>query len=245
MPVAYKKIPFITVSGSSKKEIESIGLGKAGINIVNPGIDLECLTPGKKSEKPMILYLGRLKAYKSIDILIRAFEVICKNDPDVSLVIAGSGEEEKKLKKLVKALDLDGERVKFAGKVSEKEKVDLLQKAWVLVNPSFMEGWGIVAIEAGACGTPVVASDVPGLRDSVKNFETGYLACYGDIKSFSDCVCKIMQDDKLRRRMGIKARLWAENFEWAKSSKLFFTIISNLEAGRKENEFAFYKNRIL
>jgi cellulose synthase/poly-beta-1,6-N-acetylglucosamine synthase-like glycosyltransferase/glycosyltransferase involved in cell wall biosynthesis/O-antigen/teichoic acid export membrane protein len=245
MPAVYKKVPFITISESSKKEIESLGLGKAGINIVNPGIELKCLMPGKKSERPVILYLGRLKAYKSVDILIRAFEVISRKDSNVSLVIAGSGEEEGKLKRLVKKLRLDGKTVRFAGKVSEREKISLLQKAWVLVNPSFMEGWGIVAIEAGACGTPVVASDVPGLRDSVKNFETGYLACYGDIGSFADCIHKIIQDNKLRRRMGIRGRLWAENFDWAKSSKLFFAIISSLQIRRIKDELAFYKNRVL
>lgn len=245
MPAVYKNIPFITVSESSRKGIESLGLGRAGVEVVNPGIDLGRLIPGKKSENPVILYLGRLKAYKSIDILIRAFQMISKKYPDVSLVIAGSGEEEDNLKKLVKTLHLDQRKIRFAGKVSEKEKISLLQKSWALVNPSFMEGWGIVAIEAGACGTPVVASDVPGLRDSVKNFETGYLACYGDTKSFADCISKIICDKKLRNRLGIEARKWAENFDWAKSSKIFFTIISNLDIKRKKNEFAFYKTRIL
>ena len=245
MPAVYRNIPFITVSESSKNGIESLGLGRAGVDVVNPGIDLKQLMPGKKSEKPTILYLGRLKAYKSIDILMRAFQIISKKNLDVSLIIAGSGEEEESLKKLAKELDLDERRVRFAGKVPEREKISLLQKAWVLVNPSFMEGWGIVSIEAGACGTPVVASDVPGLRDSVKNFETGYLACYGDSKSFADCIGKIVCDKKIRNRLGIEARKWAENFDWSRSSKIFFTIISNLDVKRKKNEFAFYKTRVL
>lgn len=245
MPLVYDKVPFVTVSESSRREIETLGLGKAGVYVVNPGIELKFLTPGKKSEKPTILYLGRLKAYKSIDILIRAFQLISRKDPDAELVIAGSGEEDRHLKKLVKSLNLNESRVRFTGKISEREKIALLKKSWVLVNPSFMEGWGIVAIEASACGTPVVASDVPGLRDSVRNFETGYLACYGDVKSFSDCIEKIIGDKKLRRRMGIRSRLWAENFEWEKSSASFLTVIMNLQSQRIKKEFAFYKNRIL
>lgn len=241
MPRVYEGISFITVSESSRMEIKAIGLGKAGICVVNPGVDIKRLIPGKKSEKPVILYLGRLKAYKSIDILIRAFRVVISEEKDATLIIAGSGEEDESLKRLAASFGLSENNVKFTGKISEKEKISLLRKAWVLVNPSFMEGWGIVTIEAAACATPVVASDVPGLRDSVKNFETGYLACYGDVKSFSDCIIKIIKDKKLRRRMGIRARLWAENFDWEKSSRLLYAVISRVQDQKIEEKLAFSK----
>ncbi len=244
MPLVYAKIPFITVSESSKKEIEALGLGKAGVSVVNPGIDLKNLIPGKKSEQPLVLYLGRLKAYKSIEVLIRAFHFIAKYREDAVLVIAGGGEEEAKLKKLAADLFLDGKRVKFTGRISDAEKISLLQKAWVLVNPSFMEGWGIAVIEANACGTPVIASNVSGLCDSVKNGETGYLADYGDIKDFARCLYRIIFNEKVRRKMNLSARLWAENFDWKKSSDFFLGIIESRQVQSVEAEMALSKNNL-
>lgn len=230
MPLVYGNTVFITVSSSSREKISELGLGRAGIYVINPGVNLEKLRIGDKNEKPLALYLGRLKAYKSIEVLIKAFKLVLKESPEASLVIAGDGEEGENLKNLADKLGINKNKIRFAGKVSEKEKVSLLQKAWVLANPSMMEGWGIAAIEANACGTPVVASNVSGLCDSVRNSVTGYLAEYGDEKEFAKYIVKIIQDKNLRDNMGIEARVWAENFDWQNSSDKFMSII-------KRNDF--------
>ncbi len=226
MLMVYRKVPFITVSSSSRDGIKSVKLGKAGIDVVCPGVDIECMNVGKKSENPMVLYLGRLKAYKSIDVLIGAFKTILQKEPKAVLVIAGSGEEDHNLINLVKKMDFNKEQVVFAGKISDKEKIKLLQKAWVLVNPSMMEGWSIVIIEANACGTPVIASDVSGLRDSVKDSVTGYLVRYGDVDLFAERLLRIIRNKELREKLSANARIWAENFDWNKSGDKFFSIIN-------------------
>jgi glycosyltransferase involved in cell wall biosynthesis len=77
--------------------VQDLGLGLAGIEVVYPGVDLTMLHPGLQSENPTVLYLGRLKAYKSVDVLIRAFEKIVTHVPNARLVIAGGGEDEKRL----------------------------------------------------------------------------------------------------------------------------------------------------
>jgi glycosyltransferase involved in cell wall biosynthesis len=154
---------------------------------------------------------------------------VLEKQPDAQLIIAGTGDAEKYLKDLAQGLGLTDQQVIFKGRVSEKEKINLLQKAWVLVNPSMMEGWGIVVIEANACGTPVIASDVPGLRDSVRNFKSGYLVPYGDIDGFAREILNIFQDNELRENMSKEARVWAENFPWEKSSQTFFSFISEYE----------------
>ncbi len=227
MPLVYRKVKFITVSESSKQEMQEIGLGKSGIDIVHPGVHLSRLDAGQKTAHPTILYLGRLKAYKSVDVLIRAFQMVIKERPEAKLIIAGSGEEEKHLKHLARELRLNDEQVVFPGKVTEEEKITLLQSAWVVVNPSFMEGWGIVVIEANACGTPVIASDIPGLRDSVKNADTGYLVEYGDTKAFAESILMIIRDTKLRETMALAGRTWASNFDWQASSVKFLSVINN------------------
>ena len=146
--------------------------------------------------------------------------------PDARLIIAGSGEEDASLKNLTKRLGLE-QYVEFKGRVSDEDKVALLQRALVLVNPSFMEGWGITTIEANACGTPVIASDVPGLRDSVRDGETGYLVPRGDVDAFSDKIIKIISDKKLREKMGREGVNWAQNFDWNKRANVMSIVSQN------------------
>ena len=122
------------------------------------------------------------------------------------------------------------DKIKFVGKVSEEEKIRLYQKAWVFVNPSFMEGWGITTIEANACGTPVVASNVPGLRDSVNNPHSGFLVPYGNINIFSERIIKLLKDDSLRAKMSIEAIYWAKQFEWKSSAEASLKLIEKAEA---------------
>ncbi len=224
MPWAYKNVKFVAISQSTKTEMENLGIKGKGIEIVYSGINLATHLPGKKTKNPTILYVGRLKAYKSIDILIKAFKKVEATNKKAKLIIAGKGDEEKPLKELVKKLGLE-DKVEFKGKVSESEKVKLYQGAWVFVNPSMMEGWGITTIEANACGTPVVASDVPGLRESVNNPHTGYLVNYGDIQDMSKSITSIITNDILRKTMDEKSQDWAKGFSWTSSAKKFVSLL--------------------
>lgn len=226
MPWAYEKIKFITVSESSKAEMEKWGVGKAGIWVVHPGVDLDLLEPGEKYQHPVVLYLGRLKAYKAIDVLIRAFWYVAAQVNQAKLIIAGEGEERGALQKLTDELGLAG-RVIFTGKVSEDEKLELLQKAWVFCNPSMIEGWGITSIEANACGVPVVASNVPGLRESVQNPHTGFLVEYGNAEKFAEKIHTILADPKLREFMSHESLDWAKNFSWQKSAQKSLEVLNS------------------
>jgi glycosyltransferase involved in cell wall biosynthesis/cellulose synthase/poly-beta-1,6-N-acetylglucosamine synthase-like glycosyltransferase/O-antigen/teichoic acid export membrane protein len=228
MPFFYKEVKFITVSESSRREMESFGLGKKGIIVMHPGVDFSTFSDilVERTPHPTVLYLGRLKGYKSVNVLIRAFRIVVTERPEARLIIAGSGEEESYLKRLVKELRLTPDQVHFTGQVDDEQKIQLLQSSWMLVNPSFMEGWGIVAIEASACGTPVIASDVPGLRDSVRNEQTGYLVPYGDVSAFAEKILLIIRDRELRDGMSINAKEWAVNFDWLKTSKGFLAYMT-------------------
>lgn len=231
MPLVYRNVPFITVSQSSKSEMIDLGIGKKGISIVHPGVDLDYFVPGEKSESPTVLYLGRLKAYKSVDILIRAFKRVLRTAPEATLIIAGDGDEKEHLKKLAyENLGMSGQSVKFLGFVPESKKKELLQSSWMLVQPSSMEGWGIVAIEASACNTPVIASDVPGLRDSVLNPHSGFLVRYGDEQAFAERITQLILDENLRREMGFGGREWSARFDWDEASKHMYDILVNESA---------------
>jgi len=227
MPWVYRRVKFITISDSSFRNMERLGLGKAGVEIIHPGVDLSYLRPGKKEAHPLVLYLGRLKAYKSVDVLIRAFKDVVAAMPTAELVIAGSGEEEASLEKLACDLGL-GSRVSFRGKVTEQEKLSLLQRAWILVNPSLVEGWGITTIEANACGTPVVAANVPGLCDSVVNPHTGFLVKHGDVTGFSQRILLLLSDRGLRENMGSQAVEWARNFDWDETAQRSMEVLEKM-----------------
>ncbi len=225
MPRAYKYSHYVAVSESTKKEMEEMGMtSPKGIEIVYNGVDLDNLKPAKKAEKPLIVFLGRLQAYKSIDVLIRSFKRVIKEHPDAELVIAGGGEAEKSLRSLVKKLDLE-ESVSFAGRVSEQEKRTLLQKAWLMVNPSMKEGWGITTIEANACATPVIGSDVPGLRDSIVHGETGELVPYGKPDLLAERIEKYLADEPRRIATESKAHAWSQRFKWDNSAHKLYRLI--------------------
>jgi glycosyltransferase involved in cell wall biosynthesis len=163
------------------------------------------------------LYLGRLKAYKSIHIFIKAAQEVLKRIPHTEFIIAGDGEEKSNLMRLTKKIGIETS-INFVGKVTEEEKIRLYQRAWLFVHPSMMEGWSLGIIEANACGTPVVASNVSGLRDSVRNPTTGFLVPYGDEKAFAEKMIQLIRDEKLRSDFSRGAIEWASNFSWDKSA---------------------------
>ncbi len=226
MPLIYKKEKIITVSESSRQAITELGMGKQSeISIVSPGVDLEKFqTKFKKSTKPSLLYLGRLKPYKSIDKLILIMKKIKKEIPEITLTIAGAGESKVPLKRLVKKLRLS-KIVKFTGSVSEKSKIELFAKSWALVQPSKIEGWGITIIEAYAAGTTVIASDVPGLRDSVLNPHTGLLVTWDNQEKWIEAICKVLKDEEFRISLEEYSKQWVKQFSWEKSSGKLMKIL--------------------
>ncbi len=220
IPLFYFFLPFVTVSRSSKEELKRCFLRK--ISIVQNGLDawIKIQAKIRKSKNPTILYLGRWKKYKRIDLLIEAFEIVKKKIKNAELWLAGDGDW-----KINKKID----SVRIFGKVSNQKKKELLTKAWVFVNPSMKEGWGITVIEANACGTPCIAYDVPGLRDSIVDGETGLLVKEnGDVKALAKAIIKVLEDEKLRKKLSKNALKYSRKFSWDKSAKEFLRIIKGI-----------------
>lgn len=226
MPIIYKNKNIITVSESSKKEISNLKLfSQDKINVIHNGINQLKLKNYKKTTHPSICYVGRLKPYKQVEIAIKAFSRIIKKFGNAKFYIAGEGESKDQLKALVNNLKLD-KKVLFLGKISEQKKYALLSKSWLMVQPSMVEGWGITVIEANACGTCVVASNVNGLKDSVKDNVTGFLVENKNVNQFAKTISSVFQNKKLRDELSKNAYVWSKSFSWDKSSSIFLNLIN-------------------
>ena len=204
----------ITVSQETKYQIEKqLGVEGSRIHVVYHGVDHETFRPdGEKFSRPTLLSLGRIKKYKNLDHLLRAYGQAKRKVPDLRLVICGGGDYKEHIVDLAKCLNLDD--VLFVSRVRDDERVRLLQKSWALCTPSLIEGWGLVITEAAACGTPTLAYDGGGSSEAIIDGETGYLVKNGDIQALSERIVRLNQDDKLRRSMSNAAIQYSNRFDW-------------------------------
>lgn len=220
MPFIYRNVQLLTISKSSKNAMEKLGLGKnKDIQIILPGVNYKKVK-AKKTAYPSILYVGRLRDYKNIDVLIHAMPHVLKLHKNAKLIIAGVGDMEKSLKKLTNKLNLE-KHVVFTGKVTERKKYQLYASSWICAQPSMVEGWGLTNIEANICGTPVVASNVEGLRESVIHGKTGLLVKVKSATSFANAINLLIDRPTLRKTLGKNGKIWAKNFEWESASNKF------------------------
>lgn len=225
----YSGLPVQAVSESTKDDLVARGFPRDRIDVIPNGVDLDTYHPdpgAPKFDEPTVLYLGRLKRYKRVDLVMRAVARLAGQGVRVRLVVAGRGDHEPALYALRDELGL-GELVDMRGFVDENAKMELLRRAWVHVLASPREGWGIVTIEAAACGTPTVASDSPGLRDSVVDGETGLLVPHGDVDELAGALRRMVEDGPLRHRLSVGAREFALRFTWDHSADL---TVSHLES---------------
>jgi glycosyltransferase involved in cell wall biosynthesis len=208
------------VSESTRQELIGLGFSASNIVIVPNAVNDKIYTPSDviPQGKMLIGHLGRLKKYKSVDHLVRAFEIVLKEFPEARLKIIGDGDFRPELERLAGELGV-ADRVEFTGYLSQAEKVRQLHQMTVAVNCSAKEGWGLTVIEANACGVPVVASDVPGLRDSVVDEKTGLLYEFGNIEQLAQKISLMLRDENLRSRMRVDAIEWGRNFNWEESAK--------------------------
>jgi glycosyltransferase involved in cell wall biosynthesis len=216
IPLAYRRAAFHVISDSTRDDLIGRGIRPGRIRVIRPGIDSAELTQdpaGARTPQPSFLYVGRLRRYKGVETAIRALALLHRGRPDAVLDIAGRGDDQPRLQALAAELGVES-AVRFHGFVSEAAKRSLLRATWANVFPSAKEGWGITNVEAAACGTPSLASDSPGLRDSVRHGETGYLVPHGNAGALAARMTELAGDPGLVARLGAGARRFAESLTW-------------------------------
>jgi glycosyltransferase involved in cell wall biosynthesis len=225
MPYTHRRNLFIAVSDSTADALAGIGVDRSRIRILFNGVERPA-TVEPEDDEPLFLSLGRLTAYKRVDLLLRLWERV---RPVVGgrLVVAGDGPEHRNLAAIA------GPAVQLLGRVSEADKRRLLGRAWLLLHPALVEGWGLVVNEAAIHRTPTIAFDAPGLRDSVVHGETGLLA--DGPGAFASAWVTLALAERLRHRMGAAAHRRASNFTWAASVERFLTIAYEAVGRRAES----------
>src|SRR5258708_1484173 len=229
-PLLYRNVPVQAISQTTKRQLKEIGFSDKNITVVYSGMNkLQIKTTPKKFLNLTILYLGRIKKYKRVDLLIRIFPKILEKIPNVHLIIAGWGTEASNVTDLVMKSPLR-RKITLLGPVNDEEKKTFLSKSWLFVNPSIGKGWSIAVIEANLYGTPAVAFNVSGLSESIQDGKTGLLANGND--DLVEKICKILKDNNLREKLSKNAIELAHGFNWDRSSVESLKILEKIR--RKE-----------
>ncbi|WP_400260194.1 glycosyltransferase family 4 protein [Candidatus Methanomassiliicoccus intestinalis] len=231
IPKIYKGQHFVVVSESTKKDLsEMLGVPRDNISIVYSGLNIDTSAAVAKSATPTLCYVGRVKSYKRVDDIIRAFAKVLEKIPDAKLIIAGRGDYDD-LKAVANELNITS-KIDFRGEVAEDEKVRILSSSWVCLMASMKEGWGLGPMEANICSTPVVAYNVPGIRDSMKDGETAYLVEDGNIDLLAEKTIDILTNQEDRERMSKASLAWASNFTWDRTTQQLLEAMDLVEEAK-------------
>ena len=218
VPRVFRGSRFAVISESTRDDLIARGVAPGASRCTIRG------SAGPRSRRrrsrargPRIVYVGRLEAYKNVDLLLRALARLAPRFPDArARTWSGRARSARGSSAWRAALGLAA-RVHFPGFVGDAERDRLLAGARVCACASAKEGWGLTVIESNALGTPNVASDAPGLRDSVRDGETGFLVPVGDEAAFADASTRLLGDDALAQRMSAR-RSPARRFDWERAA---------------------------
>jgi glycosyltransferase involved in cell wall biosynthesis len=216
----YRGVPAQAISRSTADDLVARGLRASDVRVIYPGVDLGFYAPDPAAQRlpePTFLYLGRLRRYKGIDLVLRAVAALRDRGTHVRLLVGGKGEYEPRLRALAAELRLE-DRVEFLGFVSEERKRELFRTVWANVFPSPKEGWGITNVEAAACGTATVASDSPGLRESVLDGRTGILVPHGDVGALAAALEGLARSPERVAELGRAALEFSAQFTWDRTA---------------------------
>lgn len=221
--VFYRNKTVVTVSNGTKSDLILLGLPENNIKIVYNGVSLQVL--GNLPEKypvATLVFLNRLVRMKGVERALKVFSRIKDKLPESRFIVIGRAEpgylEE------IKSLSMDlglSDSVEFTGYVHEDRKIELLSKSHVLLNTSYKEGWGLVNLEANACGTPVVAFNVCGNTESVVEAVNGHLIKDGDLDEMARKALEIRNDVELRK----SCLEYARKFNWDEKSGEFYSYL--------------------
>ncbi len=212
---------FLTLSHAEAEKIAEHGIPLERIDVNYIGVEQEAFEPGERAPEPTLLYLGRLKRYKRIELLLDALEAV----PEAVLEIAGDGDHRDELVAEIERRGLS-DRVRLHGFVDEDTKRRLMQRAWVNLTASSAEGWCLSVIESAACATPTAAMAIGGLPESVVDGRTGLLA--NDVGELAAHTRRLIDDAELRESLGRAALARSREFTWDRTAERTLELLNEV-----------------
>jgi D-inositol-3-phosphate glycosyltransferase len=223
------------------------GLGMRRLRIIPCGVDLRVFTSGTSEERaaaraaraadgePLLLFVGRLDPIKGLDLLLESVALL--RHPARLIVVGGAPDgdpEIERLRALAGRLGI-GDRVSFPGAAAPEDLVPYYRAAAALVVTSRYESFGLAAVEALACGTPVVASQVGGLPSILRDGENGLLVRWRSPQAFAERLDELLGDDEVRGRLAANARASVEHFDWRQIGDDVRQMYAQLLAAQRES----------
>lgn len=206
----------VALTEAERRYLISLGMRRDRIVVIPNGVSwAKFQSRTKRRSDRRVLYVGRIDVrHKGCDTLVKAMAIVVRKIPDATLILVGPdwGDGDR-VTSLAKSLGIGG-RVKYVGVVSEEEKVNQFAMADVCVLPSNIEPFGIVALEAMASGKPLVATNVGGLRELVRNGESGLLVPCRDEVKLAEGIVFLLKHGSVARQMGSKGRAFARRYSW-------------------------------
>lgn len=229
-------------SHAIEQELHSYELPLPRVEVVPNGVDLETFRPANDApagagpaDDGYVLFVGRLVAQKGVTLLLEALSVVLQRCPETRLIVVGDGELDLFLKRITRYLGIP-HRVKFLDWTTGPDLVALYQGAKFVVVPSYYEPFGIVALEAMACGRPVIASRTGGLAEIVDDGVNGFLIEVGNHLQLARRMVQLLTDDERRQALGEAAHARAAEFSWARVADQTFALYTDLLARSSSNE---------
>jgi glycosyltransferase involved in cell wall biosynthesis len=203
----------LTESESAKQDLIKYGFDSRLVHIFSVGLEIDRLSSFEGMEKytePTMLSLGAIREMKRTDDQIKAFELAKRDIPALKLKIAGSGSGKyfHDVQKMIQLSEYAGD-IEYLGKISLRKKITLIRKCHCIVVTSVKEGWGLIVTEANSQGTPAVAYDVDGLRDSVRNNETGILSINNTPESLALAIAFLFHNTDTYEKLRVAGWQWS------------------------------------
>src|SRR5919107_2006291 len=214
----YRRTPFLTISDAARDDLVRVGIPRENITVEYLGVEPEGFEPVERAPDPRLIFVGQLKAYKRVELLLDVLQAV----PGATLDVVGEGDHRPDIEAEIARRGL-GERVRMHGYVDGARKAELYGRAWVNVTASASEGWSLTVMEAALCATPSASLAVGGLTESIVDGETGFLA--RDVDELSARVRELVEDEALRRRLGEAAEKRARSFTWDRSAAAFLEVL--------------------
>ena len=208
----YRGTRVLTISNAAREDLMELGIDGERIHVVYMGVEQEQFHRTERAERPTLLYLGRIKQYKRLEVLLDVLEAI----PEAHLEVAGDGSHRPAFEEEIARRGLT-DRVTLHGFVEEGEKAELYGRAWVSLTASSAEGWCLTVMEAAACGTPSAALRVGGLSESIVDEQTGVLA--ETPEELAAKVRELVRSPERRELLGEAAESRARGFTWDRTAR--------------------------